>query len=186
MTACLARDLDVSLGGLLLGVCVVALTGAVTSFLSLLDIEFSSHVERTLYLYTHICYNTVNDAQRHLRYKEWRSERMRCFLWAGELRRCVCFLPPGSPLDIDSSHADMHYAGVVSLPAMTFNLGMAGPLDGLLQLRISNDEAEASSARVASPRHWPECRENRGCGCHAPVSLHLLLMLFMPLMNPYS
>jgi len=55
MTACLVRDLDVSLGGLILGVCVVALTGAVTSFLSLLDIEFSSHLEGTLYLYiTHL------------------------------------------------------------------------------------------------------------------------------------
>jgi len=79
------------------------------------------------------------------RFVGWRSESMRCFLWAGGLRRCVCFLPPGSPLDIDSPHSEMHYAVVVSLPATTFNLGMAGPLDGLLQLRIPNHEA--SSAR---------------------------------------
>jgi len=51
----------------------------------------------------------------------------------------------------------------ISLPAMTFNLGMAGPLiDGLLQLRVPNNEAEASSARVASPLHWPECQVNFG------------------------
>ena len=59
--------------------------------------------------------------------------------------------------------------------ATTFNLGMAVPLDGLLQPRIPNPQA--LSACVTSPLYWSGCRVDRGWRIQAPVSSCLLMLV---------